>query len=382
MENIIKQLKKGSQHARLSSAEKTEMRSALLQYAKAHPVESSVLSSRAIVSPFSLSNFRNKKTISGLVIGGLLMSGSVSFAAEGALPGDILYPVKVSVNEGIRKAVAVTPEAKSALGVKLVERRLVEIEKLAALPDTPSEIHELAALNLEKYMHDAEERFETVENDNDGDEDTHVITDLSAVLSTHEQILSDLQADFEKKNIEVRRHNEDASERDENIVATSTVSTAVTTAREVKKESDRHEDSPKKTEKEEHSFVPATTTVAVVATTTAAVVHSEHIKKALETVRESIKDIEEKNEEYKKKNNTTESTSRDSKEVKDNTSRREESASTESSTVRIKVYNKDKEREKRQEEEIRSSRETRTPSVSTVATTTATTTEVEERHDN
>ncbi|MFA5997517.1 MAG: hypothetical protein WC791_03455 [Candidatus Paceibacterota bacterium] len=306
MNNIIKQLKRGAKNTRLSSAEKGDMRSVLLQYVKSHPVDQTVFASRAIPSPYIFSKFRNKKTISAFVIGSLLVGSSVSFAAEGSVPGDILYPVKVGVNENVRRVVAVTPEAKAALDVALVERRLVEIEKLAALPDTPAELHELAAVNLGKYMHAAEERFETVENDNDGDEDTHIVTNLSAVLSVHEQILSDIQADFEKKNITVPRHDEDASERRDETTATSSVSTATTTSQEVKKESERHEDSPKKMKKEEHSFAPATTTATTttttVATTTASVAHSEHIKKALETVRESIKEIEVKNEEYKKKN--------------------------------------------------------------------------------
>lgn len=149
-----------------------------------------------IPSPFSLiSKFRNIKTMPILIILGLLMGGSASFAAENAVPGDVLFPVKIYVNENVRGAVAVTSQAKAQWEVNLVERRLEEIERLAVLPDVNPDIKEIAQGNLEKYTERAKERISNFENEDD-DEDAILTTEkLTKVLRAHEAILSTLDED-------------------------------------------------------------------------------------------------------------------------------------------------------------------------------------------
>ncbi len=60
----------------------------------------------------------------------IIIGGQVSYAAESALPGDILYPVKIYVNEPIKSAVAMSPKAKKAVEQKKVIERLGEVEEL------------------------------------------------------------------------------------------------------------------------------------------------------------------------------------------------------------------------------------------------------------
>lgn len=62
----------------------------------------------------------------------LLAGGGTSLAAEQALPGDILYPVKVDLVEPIRATLAVSPEAKAKWEARIAERRLEEGEALLA----------------------------------------------------------------------------------------------------------------------------------------------------------------------------------------------------------------------------------------------------------
>lgn len=61
----------------------------------------------------------------------LLLGGSATVASEGALPGDVLYPVKVNVNESIRGAVAVGAEADGEWHMEQAKRRLDEAIELA-----------------------------------------------------------------------------------------------------------------------------------------------------------------------------------------------------------------------------------------------------------
>lgn len=58
--------------------------------------------------------------------------GGTTFAAEGTLPGDVLYPVKTGVTEPLREALAITPEQKAAVENRIVGARLAELAQLAA----------------------------------------------------------------------------------------------------------------------------------------------------------------------------------------------------------------------------------------------------------
>lgn len=196
MEHIIKQLKKGAKHTRLSSAEKAEMRSMLLRHVKTNPVRTEmferqqfVKGNRSILSPFQINNLRSKKTMPILVILGLLMGGSASFAAENALPGDVLFPVKVHVNESVRGAVAVTSKAKAEWGIRLVERRLEEVEKLVTKTDVSEETRQIASTNLGEYTERVHGRIAKFEEDDDSDDAILTAGELADLLRAHEEVL-------------------------------------------------------------------------------------------------------------------------------------------------------------------------------------------------
>lgn len=94
------------------------------------PVMEGVLQKK---SPFLFSFFSLSKSFRATLVALLIIvvtGGGVASAAEGAIPGDVLYPVKIEVNEKIRTAFAKTPVAKYRLAVELVERRLEEAERL------------------------------------------------------------------------------------------------------------------------------------------------------------------------------------------------------------------------------------------------------------
>lgn len=66
----------------------------------------------------------------------LLVGGGTGVVAEKALPGDILYPVKIHVNENIESALAVTAQGDAEVAIKQATRRLEEVEKLKAVVGT------------------------------------------------------------------------------------------------------------------------------------------------------------------------------------------------------------------------------------------------------
>lgn len=61
---------------------------------------------------------------------------STSVVAEGALPGEFLYPIKVKFNEPLTKITAVTPESEVNWQIKQLDRRLTEVDKLTERQQT------------------------------------------------------------------------------------------------------------------------------------------------------------------------------------------------------------------------------------------------------
>lgn len=186
MDNFIKQLKDVASETRLSHVEKAAIKSQLLRYVKTHPVNISNAASHAIPSPFSIRSFRNKKTLSAFVVGGILLGSSVSFAAENTLPGDLLYPVKINLNEKVRDALAITPQAKADWAVQKAERRLVEAEKLAVAPSVPTPIKISAEDNFKAATRDAQNAITTLDNNKDSKDAIAATAKLSEMLRNHE----------------------------------------------------------------------------------------------------------------------------------------------------------------------------------------------------
>ena len=82
-----------------------------------------------------------------LALGG----GGVSFAAEGAVPGDALYGVKTMVNEEVRGMIAIGADADAKWQSELAVRRLDEAAELDARGELDAE--ESAELNEEFDEH-------------------------------------------------------------------------------------------------------------------------------------------------------------------------------------------------------------------------------------
>jgi|GEM_PF-5036954 len=114
----------GVRELHLSTGEKQDMMKAIMDTT---PVPISVsYEKRNLFSYFAYSRY----ALAGLVMFVLSGVGVIS-AAEGAAPGDILYPVKVGITEPMRDVLAVSAEAKAEWESKKTERRLKEAETLA-----------------------------------------------------------------------------------------------------------------------------------------------------------------------------------------------------------------------------------------------------------
>lgn len=190
MMNItLKQLKEAAREVRLSTEEKGAMRAVLARVARKNraPETGSVWSS---VSPYLfLARLRTYQTVLAASFMLLVALGGTVYAAEGALPGDTLYPIKTEVNERVRTALAVTDEAKVRLEMRLMERRLEEAEKLSIRTKVSPSARELATQNMEKYAKRVETRIGRLEEKGKDDKALAVAQDFSDIIRKHERIL-------------------------------------------------------------------------------------------------------------------------------------------------------------------------------------------------
>src|SRR3989344_6698441 len=192
LEDILKSI---GQNIFFSKQEKKVLRENLEAYLKFHPVRMEegerLHVQRSSVLVYSLQVFLRKKAMPIILILALMFGGGgVSYAAEGAVPGDALYPIKVSVNEEVRDIVALTPEAKADWESRLVERRLEEAEKLAeATGAIPPAAQEIIEEKLEKHIEKLEIHLSRVEEKKNVAGAAEISAKLETTLRAHITVL-------------------------------------------------------------------------------------------------------------------------------------------------------------------------------------------------
>ena len=147
----------------------------------------------------------------------LLVGGGASFAAENALPGDALYPVKVEVNERVRGWAAVSAEAETEWETRVVERRLEEAARLAAENRMTADVRSRIEANFEKHAERVQKQIAALET-----KASNAAVDISAQFETsltaHAAILEQVpdeeaeRVGIEPLIIRVRAHAAQAAE--------------------------------------------------------------------------------------------------------------------------------------------------------------------------
>jgi hypothetical protein len=136
MKRFSEQLKKKSETIRLRASEKDELQSRIVAFMEYHPLPSIV---KSIPVPKSKGVSEEYRVISiprrylGMFVGAsaLMCVVLVPALAENAIPGDMLYPVKVNVTEEIRSTLSSDPYEKVVWETTRLERRISEARLLA-----------------------------------------------------------------------------------------------------------------------------------------------------------------------------------------------------------------------------------------------------------
>ena len=122
----------------------------------------------------------------------IVISGGTSLAAERALPGDLLYPVKISVNENIRSAISLSNESKVDWEIDKVERRLEEIEKLKIKDQFTAASSLEAKMKVDAQIASAARSANKFE---ESEKSAAANSRLEAILKGHAQVLLILSED-------------------------------------------------------------------------------------------------------------------------------------------------------------------------------------------
>lgn len=192
--HLLKSLKHLRKPITLSEAEKRHMHAHILSYMNSHPIQE-----KAKVSPyFSYHSIIFRFASVAVVV--LLVGGSTLFAAEGALPGDTLYPVKVGVNEEVKGFFVVGDENVIAWHEERVSTRLKEAETLAQA----GKLSDAAQAQVEAYFDSNIQEFnaklETIKK-TDLDTATVAATRFETVLKVHQSLLNKIIEEDQTKEI-------------------------------------------------------------------------------------------------------------------------------------------------------------------------------------
>ncbi|MDO8557563.1 MAG: hypothetical protein Q7S09_00005, partial [bacterium] len=118
-----------------------------------------------------------------------LLGGGTSFAAQGALPGNALYPIKIYVNEGVAGAFQLSENAKAAWEVHLASERLDEAAQLSAKGELKGKNEEQVREAFTKHAEKAEDRAEKLREKGNLTAAASVVSDLESSLRAHEGVL-------------------------------------------------------------------------------------------------------------------------------------------------------------------------------------------------
>lgn len=159
MKSFDTELQKIAARTRLKAAERSELRERILTYMEYHPLPKSRRSlAESIESqPFVFVNFNTIYTRVAAGVFALLLVAVIPIAAERSVPGDVLYPIKTNINEGVRAQFANSPYEKVAFETELLERRVAEARLLARNGELTEEVEAAIAETVKNHAHAAQQ---------------------------------------------------------------------------------------------------------------------------------------------------------------------------------------------------------------------------------
>ena len=209
---------KKAKAVRMKPEEKSEIRARLYATFKGEEV----LSSKFRVGGFGFRFLRPIPILASLMIA-VLAGGGVSFASENSLPGDLLYPVKIGINEGLRARLAISAEAKATWDAERAERRLAEVEQLSDSGELTDDRQAVLVQKFEEHADRAQERLAELSSRAETKAADKVSAKIENVIKKHGRILAKIGNERSavaaatvaaKIDLSIEVHNEERSRQE------------------------------------------------------------------------------------------------------------------------------------------------------------------------
>lgn len=174
MKRFSEQLKKKSETIRLRASEKIELQSRIVAFMEYHPLPATVKATlvpktKSVMEPYRLVVIPKwyLQTFAGAFA--LFLIVGIPALAENAIPGDILYPVKVNVTEELRSSLSANSYEKVVWETTRLERRVSEARLLAQAGKLTPEVEAEVLAAVQIHSDEAKRQIETLrETDSDG----------------------------------------------------------------------------------------------------------------------------------------------------------------------------------------------------------------------
>lgn len=201
----ISQFKKQIKSIVLDAAKKEESKENIIAYMKMHPVRKNEINRLKLQTRGNILFFNREHMYAKIATLLILLSGSgTAFAAENTIPGDTLYGVKVNINETVRGALALSPEAKSNWEAQIAERRLDEASKLAAQGKLTAELETKLESKFAEQTQKIKDRITKLQEAGNDEHASELSTRLASALQIHSQILDTLNTATDTPKQEIR----------------------------------------------------------------------------------------------------------------------------------------------------------------------------------
>jgi hypothetical protein len=188
---LEKKLKSELGKIHMRASERIFLRERLLAYMEYHDRKnfhaSSAIQDRVVgfFADFYASYLNTSQARGAFGVVALLVVVSIPFSAESSVPGDVLYPVKVRVNEEVRSGLTFSPYEKVAWEAKRAERRIGEARVLAKEGRLTNEVEAELTETMKGHVADAQKEMAVLrESDADGAAIAQVAMESALELQT------------------------------------------------------------------------------------------------------------------------------------------------------------------------------------------------------
>ncbi len=184
MKRFSQQLNNKAKELTLSVAEKRDLRDRVVSYMEYHPISAAVTTDEPIFvhnEPYRVFNFDVSRVFKFAGSFVIIFALSISYLAEQAIPGDVLYAVKVDFNEEVRSTLARGSYDKVVWETERLNRRISEARLLADEGRLTEEVEAQVASAVRQHSDSARKEIENLKRI-DKDDATLASIELTTAL--------------------------------------------------------------------------------------------------------------------------------------------------------------------------------------------------------